>query len=417
VFIFNEPRLELEAGTIGKVNLKKKDEYYIRYEYFEKSTSGKIIISDPITLYLQPDIHAHRFIVSAPPANPSGMATVTFLNSFDETVRVYVINNNNEYGYIGSFDDTRGAAEKNSVITPHGSDTFVVPATKYKIEVRKTDNAGTVLYTLDYIDLLATIESSTIELSPDMVNTDKRQRVGATMYYPKNISPDAMPLTPVFEIQFSASMIVPLAASNLALAALENPRIKIPLKLTWSDDNKKLLIQPAQELDYDTECSLTLGLDVRDRQGNYLARAGNWPFATVRKNAPAPKELPPATATVKFAGDKVSEREQSTVVQSIRQGIQNYGTPLVLNKAKSATRNNHVYEFIVTLWKNEYSTSDLIAYNVDLAFARDGQISVTAKSFEKKHYSVDLLFGKFIAEYISNDKQFFQDVNARLENN
>jgi hypothetical protein len=302
VFIFDESRLELEAGNIGKVSIKKKDEYYLRYEYFEKSAREKTIVSDLITLYLPPDIDKYLFTVPGPSINPAGMATVTFLNNFNETVRVYVINNNNEYGYIGSFDDTRGDAEKNSVIAPHGSDTFVVPATKYKIEVRKTDNAGTVLYALDYIDLPAAIESSTIELSPDMANMDKRQRVRAIIRYPENASPDDMPLSPEFVIQFSAPMIVPLVESNMVFTALEAPGRAIPIEFRWSDDNKNLQIQPTQGLNYDTEYSLTLGLEAHDRQGNRLARAREWKFITMTRAVMEAKPKPVFAVIITWNG-------------------------------------------------------------------------------------------------------------------
>jgi hypothetical protein len=127
-------------------------------------------------------------------------------------------------------------------------------------------------------------------------------------------------------------------------------------------------------------------------------------------------EVRPAIAEIRFEGDSISEREEEILIDSIRRGIENNETPLVLNTTRTAG-NEKRCEFIVTLRKTEYPVTGIIGYYITLAFAQGEQIYVSAKSFEKRDYSIDLLFRRFIADHISNYRQFFQDVNALLERN
>jgi hypothetical protein len=127
-------------------------------------------------------------------------------------------------------------------------------------------------------------------------------------------------------------------------------------------------------------------------------------------------EVTPTHAAVVITGDTVSEREREMLRQSIQQGLQNYGTPLFLNTTETTAGKNR-YEFIVTLRKTGYPAGGLTSYFVTLSFARDGQVHVKAESKELKDTSVDLLFRRFIAGFISNNRQFFTDVNNRLEHN
>jgi hypothetical protein len=121
----------------------------------------------------------------------------------------------------------------------------------------------------------------------------------------------------------------------------------------------------------------------------------------------------PVNATIRFTGDTIDETGKESLTQSLQQGIQQYGTPIVLN----TIAHLNCPELVVTLRKTEYPETGLIGYYVTLAFARNGQPLVNMESREFKDTSIDLLFRKFIAGFISNNRQFFQDVNSRLERN
>jgi hypothetical protein len=124
----------------------------------------------------------------------------------------------------------------------------------------------------------------------------------------------------------------------------------------------------------------------------------------------------PIHAQVVFAGDTIGKREQETLVQSIRQGIQNYKTPVTLNTEGTTIEQNQ-NTFVITLRKTEYPTTGISGYVVTIAFSYNGKIHVKSASKEFKDYSIDFLFSNFIANFIGDNKQFFQEVNTELENN
>ncbi|MDR1904847.1 MAG: DUF4384 domain-containing protein [Treponema sp.] len=278
VLLFNIERVSVDAGSIRSVQVEYADVYYLSYSYYEKSQPGKEIRVGALPLYLPPTIAEYTIIIPMLLQNPAGVAQVRFQNNFGDIVRLYATDADGTRGFIGSFDPSLPRDERNAAILPNQTADFTIPASRYKLEIINNRNQTIRQYEEFYFP--ASFKRYIIELDPvdtRKVSVSLGLSDGAALNTPLNLEQE-------FVLNFTKPMIPEIVEANINFFQTENTDTRhpnIPLSLQWEGEgDTRLKIKPYGFLLPDTEYSISLNLDMRDRRGNSLAKSEEWRFIT-----------------------------------------------------------------------------------------------------------------------------------------
>lgn len=128
-------------------------------------------------------------------------------------------------------------------------------------------------------------------------------------------------------------------------------------------------------------------------------------------------EVTPIPVTLEFAGDAIGEKERAILLQSIQKGLEQDRVPLDLPTfpTQAAGAGQKHYALLVTVNYIDYRNPYIIGCYVTIAFTRNNQIvGPQAISKELKEMNTDLLFRKEVADYIRNNRQFFQGIKRAI---
>jgi hypothetical protein len=285
VLLYTNELALVDAGEKKTLRVPYEDVYYFGYRYGSRNISGPSpgqYLSYDLPLYLSRSTTAWTITIPPPPRNPSGLTRVRLRNHFDtyDSVRIRVQDERGKHGSIGnvffSRDEAGNPINAESVLNREEEREFILEAGRYAIEV--VDNNDRVVRTYDSFHLPAAFGPYTIELGEDNIRPDAVIGLLGGQDLGKPIALDQ-----TFEISFSRGMIEALVEADLQFYANDDPKKQhILLNPEWEEQGRKLRLRPRKGwlLSPDTEYTLVLGLNCRDRYGNALERQRERTFRT-----------------------------------------------------------------------------------------------------------------------------------------
>jgi hypothetical protein len=298
VLLYRTELARINAGETKTLRVPYQEVYYFGYRYGGRNisapSSGPYLAYD-LPLYLSRSTTAWAITIPPPSQNPSGLVRLRLRNNFNnhDSVRIRVQDENGKSGLIGnaafSRDEAGNPVNADSVLNRGQEREFILEAGKYAIEV--IDNNDSVMREYDSFNLPAVFGPYTIELGED------KTRPAATVgLLPGQDMGKPVALDQAFEISFSRAMIEALVEADLQFYANDDPEKKtISLAAEWKDQGRKLTLRPRNGwlLLPNTEYTIVLGMNCRDRYGNALERHTERTFRT----ADVYKEIAAASVT------------------------------------------------------------------------------------------------------------------------
>ncbi|MDR1905226.1 MAG: Ig-like domain-containing protein, partial [Treponema sp.] len=274
------------------VDIPYKDGYYsFEYAYFDRTdddTNREYVWlrGIPIPGHLSAGIE-----IPPPPYNPSTIAKIQIINSFDEPKRVYAEDARGRRGFIGLFN-TPSPKNRISLIQSGASDSFDIPVSTYKLYVLPNvddQNAFLAMARIEPLEfeLFAGFDRYEINLSPEALNPGAQTAPTASMLFPAQVNttnPAQIPIDGTIELLFTKPMIRPLVEKSIMLKK-ENNDDKSPFYCFWSSDNKKLTLRPYNQWEQDKLYHIYLGRSACDLYGTRLRNAIDSSFFIISKTA------------------------------------------------------------------------------------------------------------------------------------
>jgi hypothetical protein len=136
---------------------------------------------------------------------------------------------------------------------------------------------------------------------------------------------------------------------------------------------------------------------------------GQWFAENIRSDPSWASLVSSKNVTVSFSGDELTMRDKQTIIDGLRNAIQQTKTAMEIDENPS---NQTGHNFTITIHQNKLSTG-VIQAEITVAFFRSGRVVLSSETYYITEMNNTQLVRR-IAERIRGDKAFFNKVNEAI---